>query len=143
LGNVVNITTTHIQDYLVRQMARGVKLVTLNGHVCALNAIFRFLQKEDLCKGAEPPTTKSIRHEKRILETFSESQIAKVLKACDNGGFTGLRDKTAIMLMLETGVQASELTNIKLQDVNIPSGSGEGIWQRTQGTHGPYSKAHD
>lgn len=53
---------------------------------------------------------------------FCDQQIEALLKVPNRKIFTGLRDYTILLLLLETGVRVSELVNIKLNDINFKDG---------------------
>ncbi|MFU2018587.1 tyrosine-type recombinase/integrase [Peribacillus butanolivorans] len=52
-----------------------------------------------------------------VIETFTREQIHKLLKSTDLRTFTGVRDYTIMLLLLETGVRASELIGIETDDI--------------------------
>ena len=45
-----------------------------------------------------------------------------MIKQCDTDTLTGLRDRYIFVFMLDTGVRASELSAINLDDINLISG---------------------
>ena len=75
-----------------------------------------------------------LRGEKVIIQTFSEEQIQRLLKQPDQRSFTGFRDYTLMLLLLETGVRISECLGIRLSDINMKMGTilirGKGAKER-------------
>lgn len=69
-----------------------------------------------------------------VIETFSQEDIRALLKACDNSHTwknrestanerpTAERDRAIILILLDTGVRASELCKMKITDVNLATG---------------------
>jgi len=55
-----------------------------------------------------------------VVETFTEEQLKALLSATDRTKFTGLRDYTLMLVLLDTGVRLSELVDIKLVDIRMP-----------------------
>jgi len=53
------------------------------------------------------------------IQTFSEAQIARLLAQPNPEFFTGVRDYTIILLLLETGVRLRELCDLRLSDVDL------------------------
>ncbi len=51
---------------------------------------------------------KLLKDRKRIVETFDKKQIKALFNASDLRTFVGYRDKTIMLLLLETGVRANE-----------------------------------
>src|SRR5699024_3444636 len=56
------------------------------------------------------------------IEAFNMSQLRKLLNAPDRRTFTGLRDYTMMLLLVETGLRLSEVTAVQLDDVNLSEG---------------------
>src|SRR5271157_1013226 len=49
------------------------------------------------------------------IEGISISDFNKLVECCDNKSFFGIRDKTILLVLLETGIRASELCNLKIE----------------------------
>ncbi|WP_063892674.1 tyrosine-type recombinase/integrase [Paenibacillus sp. Leaf72] len=56
--------------------------------------------------------------ERSIIETFSNAQMKSLLNAPNRSTFTGLRDYTIMLTLLDTGIRISELEGISLHHVN-------------------------
>ena len=73
------------------------------------------------------------RPEKRAVTPFTEQDIKTLLAACDrskpydrpgkktsdHSRTTGLRDRAIILLLLDTGIRAAELSEMQIQQVDI------------------------
>jgi len=55
----------------------------------------------------------------KVIATFTSEQIQKVIKNLDRKTPIGFRDYTIIFLFLDTGIRLSELTNLKIDDINF------------------------
>ena len=71
------------------------------------------LVDEQLATALRPPKIKV-----RIQRTLSEDEIWKLLDACDNSAF-GLRDAAIVLLMIDTGLRASELCRLQWDDLTF------------------------
>lgn len=49
--------------------------------------------------------------------------VKRLLKACNRGSFTGLRNYTMILLMLDTGIRTSEITRLTKSDYDRTKGT--------------------
>jgi len=69
-----------------------------------------------------------------VIDTFTQDDIRALLKACNNGRTwktrdttserpTADRDRAIVMTLLDLGVRASELCEMKVSDVNLATGS--------------------
>ncbi|MFC1938420.1 tyrosine-type recombinase/integrase [Chloroflexota bacterium] len=59
---------------------------------------------------------------RKIIPTFSEEQLASLFKAIDTSTPAGLRDLTLIHLYLDTIARLSEVTNLKMADLDLGQG---------------------
>lgn len=50
------------------------------------------------------------------IESASIDDVKRLLKACNRSSFTGLRNYTMILLMLDTGIRTSEITRLTVSD---------------------------
>lgn len=82
-----------------------------------LNALFNWMVRQDYLP---KNPLKDLELKKRIDEGNVSSadieDVKKLLKACNKKSFTGLRDYTAILVMLDTGIRTSELCRLERVD---------------------------
>lgn len=113
----------------------GLKPVSINSRLRAIRAFFNFLEQQQLINKNPMKDIKLLKDRRRIVETFDKKQIKALLSSCDLRTFTGLRDYTIMMLLLETGVRANELIGIGVTDI---------IWSqkliRVRNTKGGYER---
>ncbi|QSO46759.1 tyrosine-type recombinase/integrase [Alicyclobacillus mengziensis] len=108
---------------------------TINGRIRTVRQLIAFLHQEGYLLrdyGVDVPMVKG---DKVIIQAFSEEQVKRLLEQPDKQTFTGLRDYTLMMLLLETGVRISECIGIALRDVHLKEGNivvcGKGSKHRT------------
>jgi site-specific recombinase XerD len=74
-----------------------------------------------------------------VVQPYSNQDVLKLLEVCDyayknNAKFLGSRNKAIILMLLDTGLRASELTNIKLDEIDSERGwikvKGKGAKER-------------
>jgi len=58
------------------------------------------------------------RGRQKIIETFSESQLNRLLATCDTKTFTGSRDRAMLLFMLDSGVRATEICEIQTEQIS-------------------------
>ncbi len=56
------------------------------------------------------------------LEPVEFETVSQMIKVCEPNTFCGFRDKAILLFLLDTGVRASELLSINIEDVNQASG---------------------
>jgi site-specific recombinase XerD len=74
-----------------------------------------------------------------VVQPYSNQDVLKLLEVCDydyknNAKFLGSRNKAIILMLLDTGLRASELANIKLDEIDSERGwikvKGKGAKER-------------
>lgn len=83
-------------------------------------------------------------YERPIIEPFTESEVKAILAACDhtttwsNGRTmserpTAMRDRAIVMLLVSTGIRASELVNARRRDLDLDAGQLK-VFGKSRGT---------
>lgn len=147
ISDVGSLTAKMVKENFVFYMSEEMGLManTINGRVRSVRALLKFLHGEGhIAKnfGADIPMIKG---EEVIIETFSEEQIDALLRQPNRHTFTGLRDYTLMLLLLETGIRISECVKIDLTDVHLKEGQirihGKGAKQRLVPFQGKFRRA--
>ena len=147
ISDVRSLTAKMVKENFVFYMFEDMGLMsnTINGRVRSVRALLKFLHREGHISkdfGADIPMIKG---EKVIIETFSEEQIEELLRQPNRHTFTGSRDYTLMLLLLETGIRISECVKIDLPDVHLKEGQirihGKGAKQRMVPFQGKFRRA--
>lgn len=75
---------------------------------------------------------KSLKEEKKIITTFNDAEVTRIINDIKEETYSNVRDKLMVIFLFETGIRASELINIKNQDMTRKSKKiyGKGSKQR-------------
>jgi len=94
---------------------------TINGYLRALRAFWSWLGRESFIE--ENPFTKLTipKAPKKIIPIFTEEQLRQLFAAIDITSPVGYRNYTIILILLDTGIRCSELTSLRLANVNLES----------------------
>jgi site-specific recombinase XerD len=92
---------------------------TINGYMRALQSFWSWLEREDFIEENPFSKLKIPKAPKKIIPTFSEEQLHQIFAAIDTTSPIEWRDYAIILTLLDTGIRCSELTNLKLNDVNL------------------------
>jgi integrase/recombinase XerD len=113
------VTEEHIKENVILYMRnfKGLRVVTINTRLRALRSFFNFLYKQKLIPKNPMGDIKLLKDRKRVIPTFSKEQLNKLFRQPDLRTFTGVRDYTIMMLMLETGIRVNELVGVSLVDI--------------------------
>lgn len=65
----------------------------------------------------------SKRYTSRPVAFLSQEEVAALLEAPDRHGWAGRRDRTLLLVAIQTGLRASELITLRCQDVMLDAGA--------------------
>jgi integrase/recombinase XerD len=110
-----DITARQVRAYLASMKDRNLKDSYIHNHARTIRTFLRFLYQEKYIP--ELPTFKMPAIAQRQLLYLTAPDVQKLLKACECK-----RDKTLILLMVDTGARRSEVCALNWEDVDIDSG---------------------
>lgn len=114
----VKIKPDHINQFIIySKEVLELKIVSINTRLRAIRAFFNFAYKHGYIPKNPFANIQLLKDRRTVIETFTREQIHKLLKSTDLRTFTGVRDYTIMLLLLETGVRASELIGIETDDI--------------------------
>lgn len=106
-----------IPDYMKKT---GLSPATVNTFLRHEKVFFSFLESEGYIPENPFKRVKMVKEEKDVIQAFTEEQIKKLLSVPDRRSYRGYRDYVMMLLLLDTGIRIIELTNLRIQDVNLP-----------------------
>ena len=114
-----NVTEEHIQENVIRYMRsyKGAKIVSINTRLRALRSFFNFLYKKKHIPRNPMENISLLKDRKHVIPTFSKEQLNTLFRQPDLTTFTGVRDYTLMMVLLETGIRVNELVGLSLADI--------------------------
>src|SRR5205823_11507597 len=91
-----------------------------------MNSFFQYMAFEEsdhalLCQRILAMPTK--RHERRPIEFLNREEIDALLGAADLSTWIGRRDRTLLLLTVQTGLRVSEVTSLTCQDIVLGTGA--------------------
>lgn len=117
----VKATRKDITEY-IESLEGALSLRSISRAVSALKMFFRFLINEG--KLTESPTRllDSIKLPRRLPGILSWEEVDLLLKCPDPSTSLGLRDRAMIELLYATGLRVSELTGLRMANINLEAG---------------------
>jgi site-specific recombinase XerD len=94
---------------------------TINAYLRALQAFWAWLKREDLIEENPFTRLKIPKAPKKVIPIFTDEQLRRLFATVDTTTPVGYRNYTIILTLLDTGIRCSELTSLKLADVNLES----------------------
>jgi site-specific recombinase XerD len=105
-----------------RTQERGLSPESIASYVRAIKAFFSFLEREELMAENPIKKVKTPKTPKKIMPTFSEQDIEKLLAQPNKKTSEGYRDYVVMLTFLDTGLRLSELCGLKVDDVDLQNG---------------------
>lgn len=99
---------------------------TRNVRLSAIHSFFKYVALEEPAHALHCQrilAMPSKRHERRPIEFLNRDEIDALLAAVDCSTWIGRRDRTLLLVAVQTGLRVSELVGLKCQDVVLGTGA--------------------
>ena len=101
---------------------RGLSPEAIASYIRAIKSFFSFLEREELTPENSMKKVRALKTPKKVMPTFSEQEIEKLLAEPNKKTSAGFRDYVVMLTLLDTGLRISELCGLKLSDVDLQNG---------------------
>jgi len=111
-------------DHLEKE--RGVTPRSRNNRLAAIHSFFNYVALQEPACGAIAQRVlaiKSKRHVKKPVDFLTQTEMEALLAAPDQSTWSGRRDRTLLLLALQTGLRVSELVGLRCRDVVLGTGA--------------------
>lgn len=102
----------------IRSQDKELSAISINSYLRATRAAFNRWVAEGFLENTPFDKVRVPKAPKKVIPTFSQEQIEALLSAIDITTFTGFRDHLLILLYLDTACRLTEITNLRIRDVN-------------------------
>ncbi len=92
---------------------------TVNGYLRALRAFWTWAQREGFIEESPFSQVQIPKAPRKVMPTFTEEQLRRLVAAIDTKSAFGHRDYTIIITFLDTGMRCSELTDLRVKNLNL------------------------
>ncbi len=106
----------------IKPQDKGLSGHAINCYLRAIRAFWSWLVREEIIMPSPFSKVRIPKPPKKIIATFSDKQLAAMLKAINTATPAGFRDWTMILVLLDTGLRASELVGLTMNNVNLEDG---------------------
>lgn len=110
------ITSHHVRSCVAAMQKKNLSPYTVHGIARAIKAFLRFCAEDELITRC--PKFKMPALPKDVLPAFTRDEITRLLEACETH-----RDKTILLVLLDTGMRASEFVGVNAEDVDTDTNS--------------------
>lgn len=120
---VHEVVRDDLTEFIEDLQRRGRKPGTINAKIRAIRAIFAWLAEYRYIGKHPFKNYPLVKDNAGHIETFSLKQVKALLAAPNKRTFTGQRDYTLMLLLLETGVRLNEVAQMNVEDVRLDEGA--------------------
>jgi len=92
---------------------------SVQGYARTIKAFWSWLKDEGYITHNPMTSLKLPKTPRKVINTFSQEQIQRILNCIDKKSRHGFRNFTMILLLLDTGIRLSELINLKINDIDF------------------------
>ncbi len=119
IGGWAQIKRNHILKYLMSEKDRGLEAPSIARRLVSIKLFHRFLQKERYLEDDVTSVLESPKLWKKLPHFLTPREMEAILKAPDVKKESGLRDRALLECLYAAGIRVSEMTQLKLSDVNL------------------------
>lgn len=124
---IEEIDPPFVVDFLdALEKKRNNKARTRNIRLAAIRSFFRHVS---MCEPAHALHCQRIlaipqkRHQKKTIEFLSRAEVEALVAAPDTSTWLGRRDRTLLLVMVQTGLRVSEVTSLRRENVVLGTGA--------------------
>jgi integrase/recombinase XerD len=132
--SVDQVRPDDIVSYLEDAKARGLKPASIARRLAAVRGLYRHLVREEALSRDPTEHVDTPRAGRSLPKTLSREAAAALVEAIDGDQPRVVRDRTLLEVLYATGMRASEVLGLRLEDVNLNAGyalcTGKGQKQR-------------
>lgn len=111
---VSDIGAPHIRQYMRMRKEDGLSDNSIRAAYRAIRAFLNFCVREGMIHASPMSKVRTPRCEKRILPALSMDDVTRLIAACEHE-----RDRAIVMVLVDTGIRASELIGMRGADVDL------------------------
>ncbi|MFC2051562.1 tyrosine-type recombinase/integrase [Chloroflexota bacterium] len=109
-------------DSTNKRANRPVCAYTVDRYYTGLSALFRWAMNEGMIETNPMATIKKPRFQRKIIKGLEPDICHKLLDSFVGKSLADYRNKTILMMFLDTGLRLSELANLNMTDINMEQG---------------------
>jgi integrase/recombinase XerD len=120
--NIHAVLPRHVSQWMLSMHEEGLKIASITRALIALRRMCAFLVAEGLATENPTETIDVPKLGRKIPTVLSLDQVEVLLSAPTVGTPEGLRDRAMLETLYATGLRVSELTELKLSEVDLVAG---------------------
>ncbi|MBS7598468.1 MULTISPECIES: tyrosine recombinase XerC [Pseudomonas] len=112
----------HLRQLIARQHHQGQSSRSLARLLSAVRGFYRYLNREGHCSHDPANGLSAPKGERRLPKTLDTDRALQLLEGAVEDEFLARRDQAMLELFYSSGLRLSELTNLNLDQLDLPDG---------------------
>lgn len=112
------VTRHHLRAFLGQLRKENYRTSSINRKIACLKSFFKYLYRQRVITANPANSLFSLKTEKKIPQTMNYPTVKAALELPDTDSAIGMRDQAMMELFYSTGIRLSELSHLKLSDVD-------------------------
>ena len=117
------VNDTDLQAYIEHLREAGKSVSTIARNIASWKNFYQYLILQNLIEENPARSLSAGKAEHKLPEILTNKEVELLLQQPKATDAKGTRDKAMLELMYATGIRVSELIDLNVSDVNLPSGS--------------------
>jgi integrase/recombinase XerD len=101
------------------KMQKGLKETSINIRIRVYKAVFNYLERENYIYNNPMDNIRTLRTDIDLTNSFTDEEVKALLKQPYQRDYVGFRDFVAMNLLLDSGIRANELLNLRVGDIDF------------------------
>jgi len=122
ISSIDTATKDELRKYLMYLKNKGLLPNSITRNLAAIKTFYKFLVNEGYVKKNVAGVIESPKTWKRLPNALNIEEVDRLLSTPDGRNWRGIRDKASLELMYATGMRVSEITGLKVNNLNLDMG---------------------
>ena len=114
----IDVDLNDIRSYQKYLYDQKYKNTSISRKISSLRSFYKYLEAENIIKNNPMVLISNPKKEKKLPNFLNYNDIEKLLNAPSLENKEGIKEALIMEMLYSTGIRVSELTNIKLEDIN-------------------------
>lgn len=115
--NMDEINRSVVQSYIKKYIDAGNEDKYINNILRTLKLFFAYLEDEEYIRKNPSVKVRYVKEQSKIIETYTDDEAIRLIKSFNGADYLSIRNKTIIMLQIDTGIRCTETIDIQLKDL--------------------------
>ncbi len=117
VDNLEDVTAKQVKEFLRGLSCNGRKPSYINGHLKILKSFFGYCYSEEYISYNPTDKVPYAREGQILIKTFTDAEIKRMILAFKEKDYLSIRNKTIIIILVDTGIRANEMCELKLENL--------------------------